>query len=323
MRVLVTGGTGYLGSALVRALARRGHTPLVFSRQDARTDTRIPLRRGDLRSRTDVDAAVRDVDAVCHAGALVSIWRRRRQDFDDVNVTGTRHVIDACLARRTTRMVYTSSFLALPPSRATAPLRANDYQRTKVEALELVRAAARSGAPIVTLVPGVVYGPGPATEGNLVARLLHDHLHGRLPGIVGADRQWSFAWIDDVADAHAVALERGLPGSEYIVGGENAPQMRLFEIARDVTGRRLPRRLPGSLVRLAAAADELRAQVTGPPPLVTRGVVDIFQEDWALDSAASTADLGYAPRALDPGVRAVLGELSRELGSWPPKSHRE
>jgi nucleoside-diphosphate-sugar epimerase len=311
MRVLVTGGTGYLGSALVRALERRGHSPLVFVRPQSTRETSGRSIRGDLRSREDVDAAVREVDAVCHAGALVSIWRRRHEDFDDVNVTGTRHVIDACLTHRISRLAYTSSFLALPPAGKTLPLCANDYQRTKVRALDVVREAARAGAPIVTLVPGVLYGPGPATEGNLVTRLLSDHLNGRLPGIVGADRLWSFTWIDDVADAHVSALERGVLGREYIIGGENAPQMRLFEIAREVTSRPLPRRLPARLVRLAAAADEARARLAGAAPLITRGVVDIFQEDWPLDSRASEADLGYAPRALDAGVRRVLGDLRR------------
>ena len=308
MRVLVTGGTGFLGSALVRALANRGHSPIVFSRRQPRIDTAVPWLRGDLRSRDDVNAAVRQADAVLHAGALVSIWRRRRQDFDDVNVAGTRHVIEACAAHRITRLVYTSSFLALPPAGRTSPLAANDYQRTKVRALGVVRDAALAGAPIVTLVPGVVYGPGPPTEGNLVARLLHDHLRGRLPGIVGADRQWSFAWIEDVAEAHVSALDRGRPGAEYILGGENAPQMRLFEIARDVTGRRLPRRLPAGLIRLVGTLDEARAWIAGPPPFVTRGAVDIFQEDWPLDSA-NARELGYAPRALEPGVRAVLGQM--------------
>jgi farnesol dehydrogenase len=312
MRVLVTGGTGYLGSALVRALVRRGHSPLVFTRLERRLDTSVSTVRGDLRSRDDVEAAVQQADAVCHAGALVSIWRRRPQDFDDVNVTGTRHVIDACLAHRISRLIYTSSFLALPPEGKTSPLSANDYQRTKVRALDVVRAAVRAGAPIVTLIPGVLYGPGPATEGNLVSRLLRDHLNGRLPGVVGADRLWSFAWIDVVGDAHVSALESGSSGMEYVVGGENAPQMRMFEIARAVTNRPLPRRLPARLVRLAAAVDEFRARLAGPAPLITRGVVDIFQEDWPLDSSASQADLGYAPHALDVGVRAILGDLKRD-----------
>lgn len=307
MRVLVTGGSGYLGSAIARALRRRGHSPIVFSRHP---DPSVPCVAGDLRSRQDVDAAVRQVDAVCHAGALVSIWQRRREDFDDVNVVGTRHVLDACREHRTVRLIYTSSFLALPPAGREAPLAANAYQRTKVRALQLVRDAASTGLSVVTMVPGVVYGPGPATEGNLVSRLLSDHLQGRLPGIVGADRCWSFAWIDDVADAHVSALDHHAPASEYAVGGPNERQMRLFEIARDITGRPLPRRLPANVVSVVGRLDELRASLGGGPPLVTSGAVKIFQEDWPLDSRASKADLGYAPRALEPGVRAVLGGLT-------------
>ncbi|MEO7271819.1 MAG: NAD-dependent epimerase/dehydratase family protein, partial [Vicinamibacterales bacterium] len=253
--------------------------------------------------------AVGQCDAVCHAGALVSLWRRRSRDFDEVNVNGTRHVLDACRARRISRVVYTASFLALPPAGRSTPLTANDYQRTKVAALALVRNAVRTGAPIVLLVPGVVYGPGPATEGNLVSRLLRDHLAGRLPGVVGADRQWSFSWVDDVAEAHVTALERGQVGAEYAVGGENAPAMRIFEVARAVTGRRLPRRLPGALVRVAGALEELRARIGGPPPLVTRGAVAIFGHDWPLDSRLAAADLGYAPRALESGLRQVLDSL--------------
>ena len=76
-----------------------------------------------------------------------------------------------------------------------------------------------------------------------------------------------------------------------------------------MTGRRLPRRLPAGLIWLAGALDEARAWVAGPPPLVTRGAVDIFREDWPLDSRGSEPDLGHVPRALEPGVRAVLGQM--------------
>ncbi|MEO7274953.1 MAG: NAD(P)-dependent oxidoreductase, partial [Vicinamibacterales bacterium] len=98
MRVLVTGGSGYLGSAIVRALARRGHQPVSFSRHPPPSPTPVRAIVGDLRSRADVEAAVGQCDAVCHAGALVSLWRRRSRDFDEVNVNGTRHVLDACRA---------------------------------------------------------------------------------------------------------------------------------------------------------------------------------------------------------------------------------
>ena len=192
---------------------------------------------GDVRDRAAVAGAAAGVDAICHTAALVSIWRARREEFDEVNLGGFHNVIDACQALGLTRLVYTSSFLALPPSGRHAPLAANDYQRTKVAGLEIARAASATWrADRLDVSRASSTDPGTATEGNLVGRLVRDHLAGRLPGIIGADRLWSFAHVDDVAAAHVAALTRGEPGREYAVGGENVPQMRLFEILRQLRG---------------------------------------------------------------------------------------
>jgi nucleoside-diphosphate-sugar epimerase len=92
---------------------------------------------------------------------------------------------------------------------------ANDYQRTKARAHAVAREAAETGLPVISLVPGVVYGPGPASEGNLIGRLIRDHLAGTLPGVIGAARRWSFAYIDDVAEAHVRAITSGQVGQTY------------------------------------------------------------------------------------------------------------
>ena len=306
MRVLVTGGTGYLGAAIVRALATAGHEPIVFARRARAAGLDAIAIDGDVRDARAVDAAVRGADAVCHAAALVSLWRARRADFDDVNVRGLEHVLDACRAHGVGRIVYTASFLALPPAGARSPVEANDYQRTKVRALAVARGAARQGLPIVTLLPGVLYGPGADTEGNLVGRLVRDHLAGRLPGTVGASRIWSCAHVDDVALAHVRAVERGAAGEELALGGENAPQIRVFEIVQGLTGRRLPRRIPYAAAWAAGWLDEARARATGRPPRITRGAVAIFRHDWPLDSDAARRRLGYAPRPLAEGLAQVV-----------------
>jgi nucleoside-diphosphate-sugar epimerase len=306
MRVLVTGGTGYLGSAIVRVLARRAHEPVVFARHASAS--RLPGDRidGDVRDRAAIARAAAGCDAVCHTAALVSIWRPRPQEFDEVNVGGLEAVLDVCHARGIPRIAVTSSFLALPPAGRSRPLEANPYQRTKVRARTMARAAARAGAPLVILVPGVVYGPGTATEGNLIGRLVGDHLAGRLPGIIGAGRTWSYAYVDDVAEAHVEALERGEPGAEYPLGGENLPQMRLFESVKAITGAALPRRIPYAAAMMLAAAEELRTGLTGRPPRLTRGTVRIFRHDWPLDSARSIAELSYRIRPFSEGIQAVL-----------------
>ena len=256
-----------------------------------------------------MEEAIGGVDAVCHAAALVSLWRPRRQDFDDVNVRGLENVLDACAARGIGRIVYTSTFLALPPAGAAAALEANDYQRTKVRARDVARAAVARGVPLVTVYPGVLYGSGPRTEGNLIGRLVRDHLDRRLPGIVGASRVWSYAHVDDVAAAHVKALELGAGGEEFALGGENAPQMRVFEIVREVTGRPLPRRIPYAVATAAAVLDEARARATGRPPLITRGAVTIFRHDWPLDSASSRSRLDYRPTPLSSGLDDVIQAL--------------
>jgi farnesol dehydrogenase len=308
MRVLVTGGSGYLGAAIVSALQRAGHVPIVFSRHA--TSAARPGRAidGDIRDRSAVAAAVRQADAVCHAAALVSLWRRDSSEFDAINIGGLRAVLDACRAHGTPRILYTSSFLALPPAGATAPLMANDYQRTKALALDVARAEAARGLPLITLFPGVVYGPGPATEGNLVGRLIRDHLAGRLPGLVGPTRYWSYAYAADVADAHVTALERGRVGAEYPLGGENAPQMRVFETVRDTRGVKLPRTIPFPIAAAAGTCEEWRARVTGRPPLITRGAVTIFRHNWSMDSRRSIDELSLRMTPLADGIRALLGE---------------
>ena len=305
MRVLVTGGTGYLGSAIVRALARRGHEPIAFARGATRAALPGTAVDGDVRDARAVETAMDGADAVCHTAALVSLWRPRRRDFDDVNVGGLEVVLRACESRRVARIVYTSSFLALPPSGATAPIEANDYQRTKVRALDVARAAAR-GLPLVTVCPGVVYGPGAPTEGNLVGRLVRDHLAGRLPGVVGASRVWSCAHVEDVASAHVRALESGEAGEEFLLGGDNVPQMRLFEIVREMTGHPLPRRIPFMVARTVAGLAEARARLTGHPPLITPGAVEIFSYDWPLDSSRSITRLDYRMTPLETGLRDVI-----------------
>jgi farnesol dehydrogenase len=308
MKVLVTGGTGYLGAAIVRALAEHAHEPIVFARRATAAGLPGTAVNGDIRDAAAVRQAVKGVDAVCHAAALVSLWQPDARAFDAVNVGGLETVLAACETHRIARIVYTSSFLALPPAGASEPLQANDYQRTKVLARAAALRAAARGLPIVMLYPGVLYGPGMRTEGDLVGRLIRDHLAGTLPGIVGGSRVWSFAHVDDVARAHVRAIESAAAGEELVLGGENAPQMRVFDVVREITGRRQPRHIPFPLATAAAIVEEARARVTGRPPTITRGAVEIFRRDWPLESTASRG-IAYEIRPLKEGLRELLGTL--------------
>jgi len=339
MRVLVTGGTGYLGQAIVRALRARGHTPVVLARRPP-TQTQTPTSgvfsalsagspdeektsgafslalkaekapdvfiRGDVRDRDALVAAARGCDACVHTAALVAVWRPRAADFDDVNVGGLRHALEAVRTHGLQRMVYTSSFLALPPAGRGTTLNSNDYQRTKAIAERVAAEAHASGAPIVRMYPGVIYGPGLMSDGNLVGKQIADHLAGRLPGLLGADRIWSFAWVESVAAAHVAALEHPAPAPTYQVGGPNEPQQRPFEILRDLKGTRLPQRLPWWTGHAAALVDPARTALLGAPRQITHKTVAIFRNDWPLDSSAAQRDLGYVYPTLTEGITRIL-----------------
>jgi len=313
VKVLVTGGTGYLGRASVRAFRAAGHDLVIFSRRASRSGLPGALVDGDVRDRAALERAAAGCDAIAHAAALVSIWQPRAADFDDVNVGGLRNVLAVASALRIPRVLYTSSFVALPPRGRTSPLEANDYQRTKVAADRLADEAVAAGCPLVRVYPGVVYGPGAFTEGNLVGRLIADHLRGRLPGLIGPEQPWSYAFVDDVANGHCAALERGRDGGRYALGGENAPQRRVFEIVREATGRRPPPRIPFPVASMLGAAEELRVTLFGGTPLVTRGAVEIFRHDWSLDSSEAARELGYTMTPLADGVRRTIASIADAL----------
>jgi NAD+-dependent farnesol dehydrogenase len=309
VNVLVTGGTGYLGRAVVRALTSRGHQVVLFAR--GATTSGVPGQAidGDVRDSDAVHGAVAGCHAIVHMAALVSVWRPRARDFDDVNVNGLRNVLAAARSAGVRKVLYTSSFLALPPSDGGGVIEANDYQRTKVFAENVAIASERVGIPLVRLYPGVVYGPGELTEGNLVGRLIRDHLQRRLPGVIGARKIWSYSYVDDVAHGFVEALERGRAGAQYRLGGENVPQIRVFELVRQLTGRSLPWRVPYVAASTIGMVQETRARITGAMPLLTRGTVEIFRHDWALDSSDAMRDLDYRITPLAEGVQRTLESL--------------
>ena len=323
MKVLVTGGAGFLGGRIVRALLAHGHDVALMVRGGRRPSLpeEASIVDGDIRDADLFLRAAEGCDAIIHTAAMVKIWSPRLQDFDDINVGGIRNAIAAARARQI-RLVYTSSFFAVGPTSTTPADESqnhpgnygNDYERTKALADEVARGYAREGGDIVILYPGVVYGPGELTDGNLVAKLLADQMNGTLPGIVGpGDRLWSYAFVDDVAEAHVAALEQAKMGERYVLGGANATLNEVFAIASKRAGRNLsPRRLPFGLARLVGRAMWIWADITGKMPDLTHQAVGIFEKNWAYRSDKAARELGYRVRPLEEGIRATVDWLIEE-----------
>jgi farnesol dehydrogenase len=322
VKVLLTGGTGFLGKSVARALAGSGHALRVLARPSSDLSglpAGVEVARGDVTDGGSMTEAASGCDAVLHMAALVKMWVPDRARFDEVNLGGIRNALAAAEAAKA-RLVYTSSFIAIGPA-GPAPADEtrshdmrrfrNDYERTKAHADSIAREAAAGGRDVVILYPGVVYGPGDMTDGNLVVKMVADHLAGRFPGIVGpGDRLWSYAFVDDVAAAHASALASAQPGSRYFLAGDNVAMTRFFEVLAEVSGTPPPRRhIPYAAASALGYLMYLWAELTGLPPQLTHEVVGVFREHWAYSSERAIRELGYRPTPLREGLRRTVDWL--------------
>ena len=327
MKVLVTGVSGYLGGQVGVRLARAGHGVRGLVRDPSRWRSRPPgaeAVQGDVTDPAAFRRAAQGCQALVHAAAHVKVWDRDKSRFAEVNVGGLRHAADAAASAGAV-LVYVSSFIALGPTdgrvfdeetpRAAGDAH-NQYEKTKWEADVLARRLAAEGRAIVRLYPGVVYGPGALTAGNHVAQVLLQHARGKLPGLLGpGDRRQCFAYVEDVGDGVATALERARPGSAYILGGENRTVAELFQAFQTATGIPAPRRhIPYAVAGLVGRAQRLWAELTGREPQLTDEVVEIYRHEWAYSSARAQRELGYRITPFAEGIARTAAWL-RERGA--------
>jgi farnesol dehydrogenase len=327
MNILITGATGYLGARVAEALSKAGHQVAALCRpgSEVRLPAGCPPVRGDILDASSLRAALAGREALVHMAAMVRRWRRDRSDFDRVNVGGVEAVLRAAQEAGVQRVLYTSSIVALGPTTGEpadedrprlTPAYCTEYERTKWLGLQVARRRAAAGQSIVIVYPGVVYGPGAPTEGNLLRRMLADQLAGRLRTRLGrGDLRICYAWVEDVARGHVLALERGTPGRGYVLGGDNATQDELFDLLGRLTGHPPPRlTVPYWAASGLAAVLTLAARATGRSPEVTPGMVATFRHEWAYSSARAVREIGYGITPRAEGMRRALEALRADAG---------
>lgn len=331
MKILVTGGTGFLGRRTVERLAPHHEVRLLVRKTSDRTrfPENVAFVEGDVTDAASLVAAAEGCDAIVHGAALVKILAPAA-DFDRINVQGLENVLAAGQQAGVGRMVYVSSFMALGPTEhgenrrldESAPADdrdwINDYERTKTLSDRAARRAIENGAPLCVVYPGVIYGPGELTEGNIVVRHVLDLVNGKLPALLGKpERIWNYSFVEDVAAGLVTVLEEAPLGERYVLAGDNITQGRFYEIVEEQTGVKMPRlRMPDALAKTSGFFMKTWAQIFGGTPQLTPDLVDVYTHDWALSSKKAQDELGYTYRSFEDGLAITLAWL-RDEGIWP------
>jgi len=307
MRAFVTGGTGFIGGNLVRALLRAGVAVRVLVRPGA--DTRVlsgltvERAAGDVTDPASIRAALSDCEWLFHVAALYAFWPRDAAPFERVNVEGTRAVLETAGACGVRRIVYTSSVAALAvpcgsdPVDETTPVDPSvligAYKRSKYRAEQIALDLAERGLPVVIVNPTFPVGPYDVKP-TPTGRMILDYLNRRMPAYL--DTGMNVVDVEAVAEAHVRAAERGRVGERYILGGENLTMRDILRELSELTGLPLPRvRLPYAPVLALSYANAALSRLTGSVPRMTPDTIRMSRHRMYYDAGKAVRELDLAP----------------------------
>jgi len=320
MKALVTGASGFVGAAVVRALLGRGARVRAMVRPSS--DTRnldgldVETALGDLRSGDGLAEALQGCDSLFHVAADYRLWVPDPDVMHAINVEGTGRLLRAAMDTGIRRIVYTSSVSAVgipadgTPGDEATQVSIDDmigaYKRSKFAAEQLVMALERDeDCPVVTVNPSTPIGPGDVRP-TPTGRVIDDAVHGRMPAFV--DTGLNIVHVDDVATGHLLAYDRGEIGERYILGGEDLSLEELLRQVAVIVGRRPPTiSIPHGFAMGIAHVAEGWARLSGNVPQVTVDAVRMSQKKMFFSSGRAIRELGYAPR---PAADAIADAVA-------------
>lgn len=312
---LVTGASGFVGSHLARFLTAQGESVRVLARpsSDLRAIEGVNAGRafGDLRDPPSLETALKGIDRVYHVAADYRLWSKHPQEIYQSNVDGTRNLLAAARAARVKRFIYTSTVgtIAVPvpaglPSEATEARldqMIGHYKRSKFLAEQEAIRAASEGLPVVIVSPTTPVGPGdwkPTPTGQLIV----DFLNGKTPAYV--DTGLNVVDVEDVAEGHWLAAERGRVGERYLLGAENLTLKQIFDALAKFTGRPAPRwKIPHAVALGAGYVNAAFSAVSGKAPRVPLEGVRMARHKMFADCSKAPREIGFHPRPAAEALR--------------------
>lgn len=326
MKYLLTSGTGFIGHVLSRQLIAAGHEVTTIARKPERAQMSVELAvevmRGDITDKGSMRDAMRGVDGVFHDAAWYQIGARgkERLEAEKINVTGTRNVLELMQEMKIPRGVYTSSLAVFSDTKGkmvTEKYRhrgshLSEYDRTKYMAhYDVALPMMEKGLPLVIVQPGVVYGPGD-TSG--LHRAFVKYLKKRLPWLPSKTTCcWSH--VEDTAQAHILAMEKGKPGETYIIAGHKHTVVEVFKLAEKITGIPAPRlHLNPMVMQIMAVFMEILGYVSPLPQAYSgEGLREAAGTTYIANDEKARSELGFDPRPLEVGLRETLAHEQNML----------
>lgn len=318
MKALVTGATGFVGAAVVRALIKTGVEVRVLARRDSDFSNlqqfKIDGAYGDLRDKGSLRKALADCGQLYHVAAHYALWARDPAIFYDVNVTGTKNLMEAARDVGTDRIVYCSTIgaIGLPPggglgteeTPVSLEQMAGHYKRSKYLAEQEVLALAKQGLPVVIVNPSAPVGEGdvkPTPTGQMIV----DFMKGRMPAYI--ETGMNIVDVDDVAAGHLLAMQKGRIGERYILGTKNLMLRDIFEILSRLTGVAMPSvKLPRELILPLAYLNLAFSWVTGIPPRIPLEGVKMAKYKMHYDCSKAIRELGIPQTPPDVALEKAV-----------------
>ena len=317
MRAFVTGGTGFIGSRVVKRLRDRGDDVVVLARRpDKASELDAEIVQGDLSDADAIRRGVEGCQAVFHIAAdyRVGMDPSKQDSMRDSNIRGTERVFDAAADAGVDRIVYVSTINIFGNTNGQTvdeSYRRNEadgfvstYDETKYRAHLIAEERAAQGAPIVIVQPGSVYGPG---DHALVGQMIEQASTGKMPAKAFPELGLNMVHVDDVADGIMLAYDKGKVGESYVLGGEITTQGDLIDRAAAIGGKKPPRlTVPPVVLKALSPVSRWVGPMMDLPPNFKEMISAAHNVTyWAKDDKARS-ELGYSPRGLDEGLRETI-----------------
>jgi len=324
MKCLVTGATGFIGDRLVEELLKKGNNVHVLARSPGSLSPffawLVTTFQGDLNDMQILNHAMKGCDTVFHLAAYANIWSKDKRLAWNTNVAGTKNILEAALQNKIKKIVFTSTAAILPPSQSgeeideNAPLPEKfltDYETTKMMAEQLCQEYCQKGLNIVIVNPPRIFGPGLLSKSNSLTLLIKKYIEGKWRIIPGNGKAiGSYVFIDDVINGHLLAMQKGVSGERYILGGTNISFNDFFKVLAYVSGKN-PRlfHLPSFLMLLISKMELLMAEYFSKKPLITPPWVKRYLQNRPVSSRKAITQLDYTITPLDEGIRKTINWL--------------